>query len=58
MTIDQIAAWNRKMLTDMDSEPPMVDVHERERQAHERLKYVLECNDHLMLYIATAGIVK
>lgn len=48
MTLDEIRAYSKKMVADLTSAPAMVDVNDRELQAHAIIHYLVSEIDRLM----------
>lgn len=42
MSVARIREYNNKLLADMQSDPPMVELHDRERQAHAVIHHLLD----------------
>lgn len=45
MSLERIRSYSNKMIADLQSDPPMIDVHDRELQAHAIIHYLLNLLD-------------
>ena len=56
LTMEQIRVYSRKTIADLQSAPPMIDVHDREKQAHAIIHHLLGVIDQLQLPSNTEGL--